>query len=74
MSTNSITLTLERLAKRIRALETRDQFQGRLSATGAIYFGNPDVNGTWRIICDGDDLVEQRRELDVWVTKHTVTP
>lgn len=34
-------------------------------------YGDPDENGTWRITLDGSDLVFQRRESGVWVTKTT---
>jgi hypothetical protein len=35
----------------------------------AFYFGDPDTNGTWRIIRDGDDLSFERRESGSWVFK-----
>jgi len=40
----------------------------------AIYFGPKDTNGSWRWLQDGDDLIAQRRESDVYVTKQTITP
>ena len=40
----------------------------------AFYLGDPGTDGTWRIIRDGNNLVHQRRESGVWVTKHTITP
>jgi hypothetical protein len=35
----------------------------------AVYFGDPTVNGTWRIIPDGTSLKHQRRESGSWVDK-----
>lgn len=43
-----------------------------LSATGALYFGDPNTDGSWRITRSGNDLVFQRRESGSWVTKLTV--
>ena len=40
-----------------------------LSATGAIYLGDKNTDGTWRIIRDGNDLAFQRREAGAWVEK-----
>lgn len=36
-----------------------------------VFFGLPEVDGTWRMIRDGDDLLIQRRESETWATKHT---
>jgi hypothetical protein len=36
--------------------------------------GDPNTNGSWRLIGSGDDLVVQRKESDVWVTKQTYSP
>jgi hypothetical protein len=44
------------------------------SADDAFYLGDPDTDGTWRIIRDGNNLVHQRRESSAWVTKQTITP
>ena len=38
------------------------------------YFGNPNTNGSWRIINDGTNLSFQRREAGVWVEKSAATP
>jgi len=38
----------------------------------AFYLGDPTTDGTWRITRSGNDLVHQRRESSVWVTKSTV--
>ena len=35
--------------------------------------GDPDTNGSWRIVLSGDDLVIQRRESGSWVTKSTIS-
>ena len=35
------------------------------------YFGDSETDGTWRIQPAGTDLVFQRREAGVWVTKGT---
>jgi hypothetical protein len=40
----------------------------------AYYMGDPDTNGTWRIVRSGDDLVMERRESGAYVTKQTITP
>jgi hypothetical protein len=45
----------------------------RVDSADAIYFGNPLVDGTWRIIRSGNDFVFQRRESSVYVTKSTVS-
>lgn len=39
------------------------------SDTGAYYFGDPSVDGTWRFIRAGNDLLAQRRETASWITK-----
>jgi hypothetical protein len=41
--------------------------------TEAFYFGDATTDGTWRIIRSGTDLVFQRREAGVYVTKSTMT-
>jgi hypothetical protein len=38
------------------------------------YIGDPSTNDSWRFARSGDDLVFQRRETGVWVTKQTITP
>ena len=41
----------------------------------AVYFGEKDVDGTWRFIFDGgSNLLVQRRESSTYVTKQTWTP
>ncbi|RKZ31851.1 hypothetical protein DRQ36_00465, partial [bacterium] len=40
----------------------------------AFYFGDPNTDGTWRIIRVGNNLEFQRRESGVWNTKDTMTP
>lgn len=39
-----------------------------------IYWGGKDTDGSWRIGRDGDNLITQRLESGVWVTKDTITP
>ena len=60
---------------------TTATFTGTISAgdiqTGsanAFYFGDPSVNGTWRILRSGDNLVYERRESGSWVTKLSMQP
>ncbi len=45
-----------------------------LSSTGAVYFGDPSTNDSWRIVRSGNNLVFERRESGSWVTKSTMTP
>jgi hypothetical protein len=40
----------------------------------AWYTGDSATNGSWRRIQSGSDLVDQRLESGVWVTKQTITP
>jgi len=40
-------------------------------ATMAVFFGATDVDGRWRFIRSGNDLLVQRRVSGSWVTKHT---
>ena len=42
--------------------------------TNAFYFGDSNVDGTWRIVRVGDNLVYQRREAAAWVTKVMMQP
>ena len=53
-----------------------DYFQpsGKVSLSGAFYLGDASVDGTWRIIRDGDNLSVQRRESGVWVEKSSFLP
>lgn len=44
-----------------------------LSSTEAVYFGVSNVDGTWRIIRDGDNLIFQRRETGNYITKSTIS-
>lgn len=39
----------------------------------AIYLGMPSEEGSWRIVRSGNNLVHQRRETGIWVTKQTVS-
>lgn len=48
---------------------------GQLPQNGnPLYFGDPTVAGTWRIIVLGNNLAFQRLESSVWVEKMAVTP
>lgn len=55
---------------------------GSISTSGSIYsltsqfmyFGDPNVNGSWRFGVSGNNFIHQRRESSVWVTKDTITP
>ncbi|MGD1843949.1 MAG: hypothetical protein ACFB10_00975 [Salibacteraceae bacterium] len=40
----------------------------------AFYFGDPNGQGAWRIKREGNNLVFQRLESNVWITKSTLTP
>ena len=44
-----------------------------VGADDAVFFGETDVDGRWRIIRSGNDLVIQRRESSSWVTKSTIS-
>ena len=44
-----------------------------LSASSALYFGLSNVDGCWRIMPDGTNVIFQRRESAAWVTKWTIT-
>lgn len=43
-------------------------------STDAVYLGDPTVNGTWRIVRDGNNLSFQRLETGVWTEKGANTP
>ena len=45
----------------------------KLPSTDALYFGDKDTDGSWRIIRSGNNLVFQRRESGSWVTKSTIS-
>lgn len=40
----------------------------------AVYFGDPNTNGTWRIIVSGSNLSFQRREAGIYNEKMAATP
>lgn len=46
----------------------------QIDADKFITFGGKDTDGSWRIGRSGDNLITQRRESGVWVTKDTITP
>lgn len=38
-----------------------------------LYFGDPEEDGTWRLMISGANMVFQKREATVWNTKNTVS-
>jgi hypothetical protein len=52
---------------------------GRPDRTGSdplspVYLGDPNTDGSWRIIQSGNNLAFERRESGVWVEKSSATP
>jgi len=45
-----------------------------IRSTDAFNLGDPAVDGSWRFVRSGDDLVIERLESSAWVTKQTITP
>ena len=45
-----------------------------ISSSEAIYFGDKDSDGSWRIIRSGNNLQFERRESSAWVAKQVITP
>lgn len=45
----------------------------KIKEDDAIYFGEPETEGTWRILRDSNDLIFERYESDNWVTKNTIS-
>lgn len=43
------------------------------NVSSAFYLGDPTIDGTWRIIRSGDDLLMQQREAGVYNTKQTIS-
>lgn len=62
-------------ANKIR-IDNTDNFDSRYIKNNASYYyiGDPDTDGSWRIMVSSDNLTFQRRELGVWVEKSAVTP
>lgn len=50
------------------------QNKGVFASTDAVYLGDPLVDGTWRIVRDGNNLSYQRREASSWVEKGASLP
>lgn len=48
-----------------------NQYGVSLNNFEALIFGNNFTNGSWRFVFSGSDLLLQRREVGVWVTKQT---
>jgi hypothetical protein len=44
-----------------------------LDSATALDFGDPTVDGSWRLTRSGNNFVFERRESGVWVTKQTIT-
>ncbi|MBN1483780.1 MAG: hypothetical protein JXA37_03585 [Chloroflexia bacterium] len=44
-----------------------------IASGGAYYLGDPDTDGSWRIIRSGTDLAIERREGGTWVAKSTIS-
>ena len=57
-----------------RFLVDVDMDQNDVFDVGAVYFGEKDVDGTWRMIPSGNNLLLARRESGAYVTKQTWTP
>jgi len=45
-----------------------------IGSSNAFYFGDPETDGTWRIIRNGSNLEFQLRESGGWTTKDSITP
>lgn len=45
-----------------------------LGSGNVVYVGDPDTNGTWRLVRVDNDWVTQRRESGVWVDKGSYQP
>lgn len=48
-----------------------NQYGVSLNNFEALIFGNNFTNGSWKFVFSGSDLLLQRREVGVWVTKQT---
>jgi hypothetical protein len=46
----------------------------KVGMADAFYMGDPTTDGSWRIVRSANDLVFERLEVGVWVTKWTMTP
>lgn len=71
----AISILEKGMAQRGRSLRFS---QGRVSYVNkndsdetVMNIGNPSVDGSWRIVIEGPELVEQKRENGIWVTKQT---
>lgn len=40
-----------------------------LVSDGMLYFGDPETDGSWRLIRNGTELDAERRESGIWVDK-----
>lgn len=66
---NALTPQQEAVLAQLIAAENGIQ----VSATGAVYFGDSTVNGTWRVIRSGANLNFERLENDIWIAKGGAT-
>lgn len=59
------------------SIEGHTKTQGSISlldADQSFYFGDENTDGSWRIVRSGNNLLFERRESGVWVSKSTMTP
>ena len=45
-----------------------------ITGTSAVYIGDKNTNGSWRIVRNGNDFEFQRREGGTWVEKGAMQP
>lgn len=45
-----------------------------IASTNAFYLGDPNTDGSWRIVQDGTDLSFEKRESGAWVFKMKINP
>jgi hypothetical protein len=73
VSTGSLALTGSNKIKFLTAGVERGSVNvDGVRSEAAFYLGDPAVDGTWRIIKDGNNLAFERRESSVWVAKETM--
>lgn len=70
-------VTAGNLSKSILFPAGNEQLQVTDSATPTytlVNFGDPTVDGSWRISVSGTDMIFERREAGSWIQKGAVTP
>lgn len=72
-SAERVTLWSNLVTKAGAAFRTVGGIDIEVDSSGAYYMGDPVVNGTWRMVRSGNDLVFQRRESGSYVTKSTIS-